>query len=416
MGQRGADREPATDDEIAEMAALAGEAVTAGALGFTTSRTLNHRTPAGDPTPTLTASARELAGIAGGLKKAGRGVMQLISDFYQMDSEWAAVRGMVEESGRPLSFTVAHNPAKPDAWRELLKRIEQARADGLPMTAQVAPRAVGLILGLDCTLHPFMHNPVYRAELAGRPLHEQATLLTSPELRARLCVTTTIVRDLKNPLGGGIVDQFDKMYPLAEIPDYEPPGDTSVAAVAARLGVSPEEVAADWLAADGGRGMIYMPFFNYTAETGLDMCHEMLTHPYSVPSLSDGGAHAGTICDGGFPTFLLQHWGLRRSEGRLPIEWIIQKQARDTARLVGLNDRGVLAPGYRADVNIIDLERLSIPRPEVRHDLPAGGRRLVQRAVGYRHTFVAGTETYRDGEATGALPGALVRGAQPEPA
>jgi N-acyl-D-aspartate/D-glutamate deacylase len=416
MGERGANREPATEDEIAQMAAIAGEAVTAGALGFTTSRTLNHRTPAGDPTPTLTASARELAGIAGGLKVAGRGVMQLVSDFYEMDSEWATVRGMVEASGRPLSFTVAHTPAKPDGWRELLDRISAARADGLPMTAQVAPRAIGLILGLDCTLHPFMHNAVYREEIAGRPLAEQAALLRDPEVRARLRTAGKSVNDLKNPLGGGIVGQFDKMYPLAETPDYEPPGDSSITAVSARTGVSPEEVAADWLAADDGKGMIYMPFFNYTAETGLDMCHEMLTHPYAVPSLSDGGAHAGTICDGGYPTFLLQHWGLRRAEQRLPIEWIVQKQARDTARLVGLHDRGVLAPGYRADVNIIDLDRLSIPRPEVHHDLPAGGRRLLQRAVGYRHTFVGGVETYRDGEATGALPGALVRGSQPAPA
>jgi N-acyl-D-aspartate/D-glutamate deacylase len=415
MGERGAAREPATDDEIAEMSAIAAEAVTAGALGFTTSRTLNHRTPTGEPTPTLTASARELSGIAAGLGRAGRGVMQLISDFYQLDEEWDTVRGMVEESGRPLSFTVAHTPARPDGWRALLDRISAARADGLEMSAQVAPRAIGLVLGLDCTLNPFMHNPVYRAELAGRPLPEQAAALADPALLERLLAAGKAGGDLKNPLGGGIVDQFDKMYPFEETPDYEPAPDTSVTATAARRGVSPEQVAAEWLAADAGQGMIYMPFFNYTPETGLDMCHEMLTHPWALPSLSDGGAHAGTICDGSYPTFLLQHWGLRRATQRLPIEWIVQRQCRDTARLVGLRDRGVLAPGYRADLNVIDTDRLAIPRPEVHRDLPAGGRRLLQRAVGYRHTFVAGVETYRDGVSTGALPGALVRGAQAAP-
>ena len=415
MGDRGAAREPASDDDIAEMSRLAEEAMTAGALGFTTSRTLNHRTPAGEPTPTLTASARELSGIAEGLKRAGRGVMQLISDFYQLDEEWATVRGMVEASGRPLSFTVARNPARPDGWRELLDRISAARADGLPMTAQVAPRGIGLILGLDCTLHPFMRNPVYRAELAGRPLAEQAAALRDPAVLQRLLAVDRKAADPKNPLGGGIVTQFDVMYPMADPPDYEPAADTSATAVAARRGVAPEVVVAEWLAADDGRGMIYLPFFNYTPEAGLDIARQMLVHPWAVPSLSDGGAHAGTICDGGFPTFLLAHWGLRDDERRLPVEWIVQRQCRDTARLVGLHDRGVLAPGYRADLNVIDLDRLATPRPEVHHDLPAGGRRLLQRAVGYRHTFVAGVETYHDGQPTGALPGALVRGPQAAP-
>lgn len=403
MGERGARREPATDDEIAEMAALAGEAVTAGALGFSTSRTLNHRTSTGDFTPTLTASADELAGIAAGLARAGRGVIQLLSDFTDLEAEWATVRGMVEASRRPLSFTVAHFPSRPEAWRDWLARISEARADGLPMTGQVAPRAIGLILGLGCTLHPFMHNPVYRTEVASKPLAEQARLLVDPELRRRLVAAHRPEGDLSNPLGGGIVDRWDKMYPFADPPDYEPTAAASLAATAARVGVSAEEIAADWLAADAGTGMIYMPFFNYTEADGLGLCREMLTHPHTVPGLSDGGAHAGTICDGGFPTFMLMHWGLRRPQGRLPIEWIVERQTRATARLVGLHDRGVLAPGYRADVNIIDLDRLSIARPEMHHDLPGGGRRLLQRADGYRHTFVAGIETYRDGRPTGAL-------------
>ncbi len=415
MGDRGAQREPATDEDIAAMADLAAEAVTAGALGFSTSRTLNHRTSTGDFTPTLTASAHELAGIAAGLGRAGRGVMQLLSDFTDLDHEWATVRGMVEASGRPLSFTVAHFPERPEAWREWLERVSQARADGLPITGQVAPRAIGLILGLACTLHPFIHNPVFLAEVADRPLPEQAKLLSDPDRRRRLIEAHQQPGDRRNPLGGGLVDRWDKMFAFGDPPDYEPDAATSLAATAARRTVHPEEVALDWLTADEGQGMIYMPFFNYSETDGLARCREMLTHPFTVPGLSDAGAHAGTICDGSFPTFLLMHWGVRRSEGRLPVEWIVEQECRATARLVGLHDRGVLSPGYRADVNVIDLDRLSIPRPEIFHDLPAGGRRLLQRAVGYRHTFVSGVEIFRDGVATGAFPGRLVRGAQAAP-
>ncbi|MGQ0574275.1 MAG: N-acyl-D-amino-acid deacylase family protein [Pseudonocardia sp.] len=413
MGERGANREPATPDDIAAMARLAGEAVRAGALGFTTSRSLNHRTADGDPIATLTASADELAGIAAGM---GGGVLQLLSDFVDLDAEWATVRGMVERSGRPLSFTVATVPDAFDGARRLLDRIAAARADGLPMTAQVAPRAIGLLFGFSCTLHPFAANPFWqRAGLGALTPAEQVAQLRRPDVRAALLDAHVDRFDPRNPLGGGLAARFDVMFEFADPPDYDPDPATNVAALAAARGVAPHELALDVLTADDdGTAMLYMPYFNFRPADGIGICRDMLRHPHAVPGLSDGGAHAGTICDASYPTFLLQHWG--RDRGEFPIEWIVERQCRATARLVGLHDRGVLAPGYRADLNVVDVDRLALPRPEVHHDLPAGGRRLLQRAVGYRHTFVAGVETYRDGVATGAVPGRLVRGAQPAPA
>ncbi|MGE3288214.1 MAG: amidohydrolase family protein [Pseudonocardia sp.] len=410
MGERGANREPATSEEIATMARLAGEAVRAGALGFTTSRSLNHRTADGDPIATLTASAEELAGIAQGM---GGGVLQLLSDFEDLDAEWATVRGMVERSGRPLSFTVVTVLHACERAGRLLDLIDAARVDGLPMTAQVAPRAIGLLFGLSCTMHPFLANPFWQeAGLGAMPPARQVAELRRPDVRDKLLAAHVARFDPRNPLGGGLSGRFDVMYEFADPPDYDPDPATNVAARAAARGVEPHVLALDMLTADDdGTAMLYMPYFNFRAADGIGVCREMLAHPYAVPGLSDGGAHAGTICDGSYPTFLLQHWG--RDRGAFGFEWIVERQCRATARLVGLNDRGVLAPGYRADVNVIDVDRLALPRPEVHHDLPAGGRRLLQRAVGYRHTFVAGVETYRDGVPTGATPGRLVRGARP---
>ncbi len=413
MGERGADREPATPADIDAMAALAAEAVRAGALGFTTSRTLNHRTAAGDPIATLTASSEELSGIAAAM---GGGVLQLVSDFVELDEEWAAVRDMVECSGRPLSFTVARVPDFPDGADRLLELVTRANADGLPITAQVAPRAIGLLFGFSCTLHPFRANPFWlESGLAALTPAEQVAQLRRPDVAAKLLDAHVARFDPRNPLGGGLAGRFDLMFGFENPPDYDPDPSTNVAAVAARSGREPHEVALDLLLADdAGAAMLYMPYFNFSPTDGIGVCADMLRHPYAVPALSDGGAHAGTICDGSYPTFLLQHWGLRRAE--MSVEWIVERQCRATARTVGLADRGVLAPGYRADLNVIDLDRLALPRPEVHHDLPAGGRRLLQRAVGYRHTVVDGVQTYRDGVATGAVPGRLIRGAQPAPA
>ncbi|HET6793566.1 MAG TPA: amidohydrolase family protein [Acidimicrobiales bacterium] len=413
MGERGARREPATAEEIAAMADIAQRAVEAGARGFTTSRTLNHRTSRGEPTPTLTAAADELAGIAAGLGRAGTGVLQVVSDFIDLEDELSTLRRMVHDSGRPLSVSIAQSPIKPDQYRVLLDRIAEANADGLTITGQVAARGIGLLLGLQCTLHPFMVNPVWR-EIAELPVDEQARVMADPSFRARVLEAWAGER-ADNVLGGRLIGRFDYMFELGDPPDYEPDPSTSVAARAERAGVSPAELAYDLLSADGGRTLLYLPSLNY-AGGNLDAVGDMLSDPHTVPGLSDGGAHVGTICDGSFPTSLLTLWARDRSHGRIDPAFLVQRQCRDTARAVGLLDRGVVAPGYRADLNVIDFDGLRLRRPEIVHDLPAGGRRLVQRAEGYLHTFVAGTETYAAGEWTGATPGRLVRGEQLAPA
>jgi N-acyl-D-aspartate/D-glutamate deacylase len=413
MGERGARREPATPDDIAEMARIARQAVEDGALGFTTSRTLNHRTSRGEPTPTLTAEADELVGIARALGDARKGVLQLVSDFIDVDDEMATFRRMAAESGRPLSLSLAQSPLAPDSWRRILDLIDAANADGVAMRAQVAARPVGVLMGLECTLHPLMTNPVYR-EVAELPLAERVRALADPGFKERVLAAEAADKE-RSKLGGGLIQRWASVYELGDPPDYEPDPSTSVAARAEREGRRPEELAYDLLLGAGGHALLYLPFLNY-ADGNLDAVGEMLRHPCAVPGLSDGGAHAGTICDVSFPTTLLTLWGRDRARGRMEIPFLVERQARATAEAVGLLDRGVLARGYRADVNLIDLDGLRLHRPEVRHDLPAGGRRLIQRADGYVATTVAGTVIHEHGEDTGALPGRLIRGAQPGPA
>ena len=415
MGERGANHEDATPDDIAAMAELARAGITAGALGFTTSRTRNHKTSTGAYTPSLTAAPNELIGIAEGVGATGTGVLQVVSDFLDPNEEFATLRTMVERSGRPMSISVARNPLVPDGFRTLLDQITAANADGLSITGQVAARAVGLILGLECTLNPFLTNPVYR-EVADLPLADKVAALRDPDRRRRLLAEAGERSRAK--LGGNLIARFDLLFELDDEPDYEPALDRSIAARAARDGRTAEELALDTMLDNDGRndgkGMLYLPFLNYV-DGNLDGVHEMLMHPHTVPGLGDGGAHVGTICDGSFPTTLLSYWGRDRARGRVPLPYLVQQHCRDTARTVGLFDRGVLAPGYRADINVVDFDRLRLHKPEIVADLPAGGRRLLQRADGWRHTIVAGVETYRDGVATGALPGRLVRGAQPAP-
>ncbi len=330
----------------------------------------------------------------------------MVSDFLDVDEEWAVLRHMAASSGRPLTISVAQIPDRPTDHVAVLDRIAAANAEGLAVSAQVAPRAIGLLLGLSCTLHPFMTNPVF-AEIAGEPLGEQVGALRHPEFRRRLLAAHTGRLD-RTKLGGFLIDRFGSMYPLGDPPDYEPHPSASLAARAESTGVPAVELALDALLADDGRGLLYLAFANYV-DGNLDEARRMLVHPNAVPGLSDGGAHVGTICDGSFPTFLLAHWGLHRPEGRLPVEWLVERQTRATARTLGLTDRGVVARGFKADLNVIDLDRLRLHRPEIHHDLPAGGRRLLQAADGYRHTFVSGVEIMRDGKPTGALPGRLVR-------
>jgi len=418
MGERGVAREPATAADIAQMAAIAREAVEAGALGFSTSRTLNHKTRAGEPTPTLAAGEDELTGIAMGLAAAnggrGAGVLQCVSDFHpDPAAEFAMFRRIVEASGRPLSFSLAQSHQAPDSYRLLLDALGQAVDDGLPMKAQVSARAVGVLFGLDLTVNPFSAHEAYR-EIAALPLAGQVARLRDPAFRARLLAETP---DPRGPFGSASLTAWAGMYPLgADSPDYEPTQDRTIAALAAAHGCDPQAVALDHLLSNEGRGILYLPFLSY-GYGSLDASYEMMMHRDTVPGLSDGGAHVGMICDGSFPTSLLTHWTRDRVRGpKLSLPFVVKQQAADTAALVGLGDRGMILPGLRADLNVIDYANLTLLAPEVAHDLPAGGRRLMQRADGYVATIVAGQITYRDGEPTGALPGRLVRGARGTPA
>ncbi|HUZ44863.1 MAG TPA: amidohydrolase family protein [Acidimicrobiales bacterium] len=406
MGERGAAREEATAEDIAAMAELAREAVEAGALGFTTSRTRNHRTSRGDWTPTLTAAADELAGIASGLGAAGKGVLEVVSDFADLEAEADAIFGMVRASGRPLSVSITQADTAPQNWRKLMDAVTEANGQGLPVTAQVAARPVGVLIGLQTTRNPIGSAPSVVA-LAGLGLAEQVARLSEPGPRAHL---------LEELLASARWLPWERIYPLGDPPDYEPRAEDSVGARAGRAGREAWDVALDFLLADGGRGFLYLPFLNYS-EGNLDPAREMLTHPHAVLGLADGGAHVGTICDASFPTTMLTHWVRDRSRGpRIDLAQAVGCQTARTAAAVGLADRGVVAVGHRADLNVIDLDHLTLHAPTMAYDLPAGGKRLLQRADGYLHTFVSGVEVYASGEHTGALPGRVVRGAQPAPA
>jgi N-acyl-D-aspartate/D-glutamate deacylase len=377
--------------------------VSAGALGFSTSQAYTHRTKAGEHTPTLTAGDDELLGIAMGLKEAGRGVLQFVGNPGA-----PALRKMMEATGRPLSFSLAQVATAPERWRDSLANLEKAKADGLDMRAQVCARPVGILLGLELTMNPFSLHPTYRA-LADLPLAERVKRLSDPAVRAQLLSEEAGHEEI---FDRDALLHFDNMYAMDDVPDYEPTDETTIGADAARTGANPAELALDHMLKDGGRGLIYVPYQNY-AQRNLDAAKAMLSHPLTLSGLSDGGAHVGMICDGSFPTFLLTHWTRDRTRGdRLSIAEIVRKQTSDTAAWVGLHDRGRIAPGLRADLNVIDHDKLTLHAPEVVYDLPSGGRRLIQRASGYTATIVAGEVTYRDGVATGALPGRLVRGAQ----
>jgi N-acyl-D-aspartate/D-glutamate deacylase len=411
MGQRGADREPATAADIAAMSALAKAAMEAGSLGFSTSRTLNHRTSDGQPTPTLTAAEDELTGIAMGLAAAGRGALQVVSDFKDPLEEFAMLRRLVEASGRPLSFSLLQSPRDPKGYRLLLERLSEATAAGLPMRAQVAGRPVGVLFGFELTLNPFGRLPSF-APIARLPLAGKVERLRDPAFRERLLLEAA---EAEAGAAGPLARDWSQMFLMEADPDYEQTPDRSVAALARARGATPEAVALDHLLTDEGRGMLYLPFLNY-ADGSLDPAYEMLTHKDAVPGLSDGGAHVGMICDGSFPTSNITHWTRDRTRGaKIPLERMIRAQTQDTAAVVGLLDRGQLAAGLRADLNVIDLDRLRLFSPKVAYDLPAGGRRLIQKASGYVATVVAGQTTYRHGEATDALPGRLVRGARSAP-
>jgi N-acyl-D-aspartate/D-glutamate deacylase len=387
---------------------LAAEAVQAGAVGVTTSRTLNHRTSRGEPTPTLTAARDGLVGIAAAVGATGAGVLQLITDFIDFDDEFGTLRAMTEASGRPLSLSLMQTHRQPERWRQVLDAITRANDDGLMIRGQVATRAIGILVGLQASINPLAGCPSFAA-VAPLPLAEQEARLAAPDLRAVLLSEMAAAPR-------ALVDDLHLTFVLSEHPDYEPAPSDSVAARAARAGVRPDELLYDLLLGCGGRQLLYIPVMNF-ADGDLGPVEEMLEHPHTVPGLGDGGAHVGIISDGSFPTTLLAHWGRDRRRGRrFDVAWLVRRHTRDAAAAVGLLDRGLLAPGYKADLNVIDFDALAVGAPQMVYDLPAGGKRLLQPADGYLHSVVSGAVVRTGGAATGELPGRLVRRARPSPA
>jgi len=406
MGQRGIDREEASQEEIEQMSQIVKEAIEAGAFGFSTSRTEKHKDSSGALTPSITAHKNELVSIAKSLGEIKSGVLQGISDFYDFETEFDIFKEMSESSGRPISITVEQMDQRPDWWHQLLDGIEEAQADGINMYGQVPPRATGINMGLTVTLNPFTFYPSFY-ELSQKSLEEKVATMKDPAFKEKLLSEEPV--SIGNPLVDEITQSFNKMFKLGEPANYEPEPESSFEAIAKRQNISPQEVAYDCLLEKEGRALIYHPLFNYLPGN-LDYVETMLNHPYSISGLGDAGAHCGAISDASFPTTLIQHWGRDRKRGKkIPLEKLISMQTLETSRLLGIKDRGVLKEGYKADINVIDFENLTLHEPEVLYDLPAGGRRLVQRASGYEYTIVSGQIAFKDGESTGVLNGRLIR-------
>ncbi|MFM1566555.1 MAG: amidohydrolase family protein, partial [SAR86 cluster bacterium] len=406
MGQRGINREEATQEEIDRMSQLVKEAIQAGAFGFSTSRTEKHRDSSGALTPSITAHKNELVSIANSIGELNSGVLQGISDFYDFESEFDIFKEMSQSSGRPISITVEQMDQRPDWWRQLLDGIEAAQNKGINMYGQVPPRATGINMGLEVTLNPFTFYPSFY-DLSKKSLEEKVATMRDPKFKKKLLSEQPV--SIGNPLVEEITQSFNKMFRLGDPANYEPDPDSSFKAIAKKQNISPQEVAYDCLLEKEGKALIYHPLFNYLPGN-LDFVEKMLNHPYSISGLGDAGAHCGAISDASFPTTLIQHWGRDRTRGKkIPLEKLISMQTLETSRLLGISDRGVLKEGYKADINVIDFDNLTLHEPEVLHDLPAGGRRLVQKASGYEYTIVSGQIAFKNGEATGALNGRLIR-------
>jgi N-acyl-D-amino-acid deacylase len=421
MGDRGADHtERASAEDIEAMSRLCEDGIRAGALGFTTSRTWVHRTSTGESIGTLTAATDEVLGIADALTRAGTGVIQLISDAYQSDDDELVARELellgelALKVGRPLSFTVQQNDDTPDRYRELLSAIAGWVQAGADAKAQVAVRPIGVLLGLTASANPLLFAPTYHqlpAERSGR-LAE----LRRPEVRERLREEHAAAAEHLRGFPLIIHSGWDRMYPLADPPDYEPTPEGSVAGIAAARGAEPFDVLYDLLTEGDGSTLLYVPLMNY-ARGSLDDVHEMLTSPHAMVGLSDAGAHCNAISDGSMPTTAITHWTRDRTRGpRLSLEHMVHHQTQRTAAHVGWLDRGVVAPGHLADLNVIDLDRLALRPPHIVADLPAGGTRLLQEAVGYVATIKRGVTTVEAGELTGERPGSLQRGPRDRPA
>ena len=408
MGERGARNEPATPDDIAEMARIVAEAIDAGAVGVTTSRTIVHRAVDGEPVPGTFAAEDELFALGRALADVGRGVFELApagiqgEDMSAPDKELDWMRRLAKETQRPVTYGFVQHDVAPDDWKRLLDLAGEAADDDVPLRPQVSGRPIGLLMGLQ-TFHPLNSRPSYAA-LAGLPLDELVARLRDPEVRARILGEQPAVE-----MPAYIAMGFDRIFELGDPPNYEPAPDTSIAARAARAGVDPAEVFYDLLLARDGHELLVRPLLGYSNFT-LEPLREMLEHPATVLGIGDGGAHVRAICDASNPTFMLTHWVRDRTRGpRLQLETVIHKMTGNNAALYGLDDRGTIAVGKKADLNVIDLERLRLHSPEFVRDLPGGAGRLVQGASGYRATIVSGETIRRDGHDTGARPGKLVR-------
>ena len=404
MGERAVNRETATDEDISKMQAVIEESVNAGGVGFSTSRTLVHRTSTGSPVPTYKAATHELKQLGMALSGEKGHVFQLISDWEDLDEEFSILRSTSESTGAKGTFTLLHLDNQPDLWRQQLDHIEHAQSEGLDIRGQVLSRPVGMLMGHPASMSPFSPRPTFRS-LEDLPWNEKIAKLKTPEIKSQI-----LGEDIDQPhiFVKLFSRRFDKMYPLEEPIEYLPTPDTSVSARAQAEGVEPVEWLYDYFLGNNGNNLIYIPAANFS-----DHIPELLTHPNTVSALGDGGAHVGSICDASANIYVITKWVKERKSFEL--EKAIHLLTRQPAELYSLKDRGLIAPGYKADINLIDYEALSLKTPHIVHDLPAGGKRLLQHANGIVSTMVSGTVIYQSGEATGALPGKLVRGQQQDP-
>ena len=417
MGSDGADNTvAASHNQIEAMSQLCEEAIRAGALGFTTSRTWVHRTSEGTQIGTLKAGADEVLGIAAALHRANAGVIQLISDAYQttnddlVASEMALLEAIAMHVHRPLSFTVQQSDESPSRWRDLLQAIGRWRSGGADVSAQTAVRPIGVVAGLPSTVNPLRCSPTYR-ELANLPLAERAARMQDPSVRETVLSEHGAFEpsSFSQLLHSG----YDRMYPMGSFPNYEPSPADSFAGMAASQGRDPQQVMYDFFSGNGGANLAYVPFMNYDGGS-LDDVAEMIASPLTLSGLSDAGAHCNTLSDGTMPTTAISHWTRDRRDGQtFSLEYMVHRQTQATAAHVGFADRGVVAPGYLGDLNIFDHDTINAHAPELVQDLPAGGTRLLQRSQGYAATIKRGVVTVQDGELTGEHPGSLMRGAQP---
>ena len=414
MGERGANNEAPTEHEIAQMSAIVEEGLRAGALGFSTSRTVLHKSIDGVLVPGTTATKEELIGIGRAVARAGHGVFEMASDLRREWDEFGWMGSLSKETGLPVTFAMLQSIAKELPWEEQMAETAKWNADGAHIVAQIALRGTGILMAWRGTANPFAFRPSWQA-IAGLPWAEQWAHLSDPAWKAQLLAEDSIIppSDVQ-ALYHAIAMGFGLQYAMGDGFDYEPGQHQTIEALARAAGVPAAEYAYDLLCANGGTGFIYFPILNY-ADGNLDFIEELLNRDDTVISLSDGGAHCGTICDAASPTFLLQHWVRDRPRGRISIENAIKRQCSDTARLYGMHDRGELRPGQLADINLIDMKALKLGAPWMAFDLPAGGKRLLQKASGYVMTIKNGEVTFRNGTMTGALPGTLVRGPQARP-